>query len=157
MRRAARLRAEALRRASVCGVGKIILAPFLALTLLLFSPGCTRSSADRQAIEKVVLTRQQALTAKDIKLYLTVISPAYNDKGKDYATETRELETNFRTFERINYRSLDRKIEIDGQQAIVSGTYRITIVRKGQELSLEGSERIRLAKEADGWKIVGGL
>ena len=59
--------------------------------------------------------------------------------------------------QRRDDRSLDRKIEIDGQQAIVSGTYRITIVRKGQELSLEGSERIRLAKGADGWKIVGGL
>ena len=147
----------AVRRAP-CGMGKAALTAAFALTLLLpFSHGCTRSSDDRQAIEKVVITRQQALTAKDIRLYLSIISPAYNDKGKDYAAEARELEANFRAFERIGYCSLDRKIEIDGQRATVSGTYRITIVRKGQELSLEGSERIRLAKGADGWKIVGGL
>ena len=53
--------------------------------------------------------------------------------------------------------SLDRKIEVSGRQATICGTYRITIVRKGKELNLEGVERIRLAKEADGWKIVGGL
>jgi hypothetical protein len=145
-------------RRATCSIGKTLVAVSFAFSLILtFFPGCTRPSVDRQAIEKVVLTRQQALTGKDIKLYLSIISPAYNDKGKDYATEARELEANFRSFERISYRSLDRNIEIHGQQATVSGTYRISIVRKGQELSLEGTERIRLAKGADGWKIVGGL
>ncbi len=139
-------------------VRKGLLAASFALTLLLtFVAGCSHPSADRQAIERVVLTRQQALAAKDIKLYLSIISPTYNDKGKDYTAEARELEASLRSFERISYRSLDRKITIDGREATVSGTYRISIVRKGQELNLEGVERIRLATGADGWKIVGGL
>ena len=49
-----------MRRAP-CGMGKAALTAAFALTLLLpFSHGCTRSSDDRQAIEKVVITRQQA-------------------------------------------------------------------------------------------------
>jgi hypothetical protein len=140
------------------GARKISLAASYALLpLFCLFLGCAGPTTDRLAVEAVAAKRQQALNRKDIALYLSIISPAYNDKGKDYAAKARELEASFRTFDRIEYHSLDRKIEIGGAQATVSGTYRMTVVRRGKELSLEGVERIRLAKGADGWRIVGGL
>ena len=129
--------------------------PLFFLLLLIF--GCSAGSADREAVEAVAIKRQQALTTKDITLYLSILSPAYNDKGKNYAAEKKELEENFRSFDRIDYRSLDRHIEVSGDRATISGTYRLTIRNRGNEINLEGVEHLRLAREADGWKIVGGL
>ncbi|HEY6007645.1 MAG TPA: nuclear transport factor 2 family protein [Geobacteraceae bacterium] len=144
-------------RRTTCDAWKSSFTALFTFFLVLLSFGCTAAPADRKAVETVAVKRQQALSNKDLPLYLSLISPAYNDKGKDYAAKTRELAASFRSFERLDYRSLDRKIEVSGRLATISGTYRITIVRKGKELNLEGVERIRLAKEADGWKIVGGL
>ena len=75
----------------------------------------------------------------------------------DFAAEKRRIETNLVEFERIRFRSFPGRVDISGRRAIIHGTYTMTVVVRGKELTLEGEEHIRLAKEADGWKIVGGL
>ncbi len=133
------------------------LSLLLVLLSLILTLGCSATAVDRQAVEAVAIKRQQALVNRDITLYLSIISLAYNDKGKDFATEKKELEANFRAYDRIGYRSIERRIEVSGTTATVSGKYRLTITSRGNEISLEGEERLRLAKEVDGWKIIGGL
>lgn len=125
--------------------------------MLFLCGGCGPSTADLKAVEAVAAGRQQALNRKDIALYLSLISPAYNDKNKDFSAEKRELEASFTAFDRIAYRPAGRSIDISGAQATISGTYRLTVTIKGKELELEGEEHIRLAKGTDGWKIIGGL
>ncbi|WP_243370090.1 nuclear transport factor 2 family protein [Geotalea sp. SG265] len=130
----------------------------LALPAVLLVSGCVRGDDERQAIQAVMMQRQQALRSKDIDSYLSLISPHYLDKGQDLAAKKQELAANFASFDRIEYRSDGYDIVIDGSGAIVSGSYRLKIARKSQVLELEGKESIRLRKEPGrGWLIVGGL
>ncbi|GAB7025960.1 YybH family protein [Geotalea toluenoxydans] len=129
---------------------------FIFGVVLLFS-GCTGGDDDRQAIQTVMSQRQQAFRNKDINVYLSLISPHYQDQGQDLAAKKRELALNFASFEQVDYRSDGYKIEVNGKFATVSGTYRLKIVRKGQVLELAGKESLHLRKEGKGWLIVGGL
>lgn len=124
---------------------------------MLMTFGCTGRDVDRQAIHTVMIQRQQAFRSKDVNMYLSLVSPRYQDKGQDLAAKKRELASNFASFQQIDYHSDGYKIEIDGKMATVSGNYRLKIVRKGQELALEGKDSLRLRKEGNSWLIVGGL
>jgi hypothetical protein len=131
----------------------------LVVTLLVFLsllPGCS-NRLDRDAVMAVAIKRQQALTTKDINLYLTLLSPHYQDKGLDYAAKSRELKETLSSFDRIDYRSHDRRVEVKGDRATVTGSYGLRVMMRGKEVELEGKEELRLLKEAGEWKIVGGL
>lgn len=129
---------------------------FLLLLLLIFLSACSDTS-DRDAVLAVAVKRQQALTSRDINLYLPLISPHYQDKGRDQAAKARELTDILASFERIDYRSLDRRVEVQSDSATVTGSYELRVMQKGKEMELAGKEELRLRKEAGVWKIVGGL
>lgn len=124
--------------------------------LLLVLLGCS-DTADRKALESVAVKRQQALTTKDLGLYISLISPAYQDKGKDFTAKRQELAATLKAFDRIDYRSYDRRIEIRGETATIAGSYGLKVTTQGKSLELTGKEELHLQKGPDGWKIVGGL
>jgi ketosteroid isomerase-like protein len=130
------------------------LLPFLSLFLFLSACG---DKSDRDAVLAVAVKRQQALTSRDISLYLPLISPHYQDKGRDHAVKARELTDILASFDKIDYRSLDRRVEVQGDSATVTGSYELRVTGNGKEMDLAGKEELRLRKEAGVWKIVGGL
>lgn len=118
---------------------------------------CGPSPAEKEQIMRVLQVRAQAMNARNINQYLTVISGSYSDRGKSLAQLRNGLEAGFRIYDRVYYQADEQKIEIKGRQAEVTGIYRMKVVIRGKEMVLDGKERLVLAKEADGWKIISGL
>jgi len=127
------------------------------LLLVLALAGCSASSSERQAVEQVLNHRQQALDSKDISRYKTLLSRNYQDKGKDYAAKVAELAALFTTFERIEARFFDRRVELTRDSAVVAEQYALRVTRPGKSFTFAGKQSLTLRKEADGWKIVAGL
>lgn len=130
---------------------------FLLALLCLIAIGCTADNQDQQAIQAVMLQRQQALRSKDLDTYLRLISLNYQSKGQDFAAMKKELAANFAAFDSVDYRSDGYEITIAGDDATVAGGYGLRIVKGGQLLKVEGTEEIRLHKEQQVWRIVSGL
>ncbi|MBI1919451.1 MAG: nuclear transport factor 2 family protein [Geobacter sp.] len=129
-----------------------------AILALLIATACTATNdTEQRAIEEVLAKRANALNHRDISLYLSTISPAYHDKEKDFTALKRELESNFRSFSTINYRSWDRKVKITGNRATATGRYDLRLPVKGSPVTLSGQEDIHLIRDAAGWKISSGL
>ncbi|GFE56152.1 nuclear transport factor 2 family protein [Geobacter sp. AOG1] len=128
----------------------------LLLFSLLFLFACS-SNADRDAVLAVAVKRQQALTSRDINRYLPLLSPHYQDKGRDYAAKSRELAEILSSFDRIDYRSRGRRVEVHGDRATINGSYELRVTTRGKEMELAGKEELRFQKEGGEWKIVGGL
>ena len=119
--------------------------------------GCGSRQSEKEELLRVVHRRAQALNSRDLGMYLGVISPAYSDKGKDFDLLRDGLEAGFKVYDRVSYQSDEQKVTIDGKRAEVAGKYRMKVVIRGHEMVLDGTERLTLAKEADGWKIIAGL
>ncbi len=119
--------------------------------------GCCSGQRERAAVEAVDSARQEALNTRDINRYLQLLSRNYHDGKKDFAAEKRELEASFAAYGRISYRPMHRAITISGDTATISGEYLLKVTMHGRPLEFPGTENIRLKKEADGWRIVGGL
>lgn len=88
---------------------------------------------------------------------MSVVSTRYSDKGKDFARLKADLEKNFSEFEQIAYESEGRSVTVDGNRAGAVGSYRMRVRVRGKEMTLSGTEHIRLVKEPEGWKIVAGI
>lgn len=119
--------------------------------------GCSPNDRDRQAITAVARQREQALTNRDLSLYLAILSPDYRDKGKDYAAKRAELATLLQSGQRLSYRCDDLTITVRGDQATYRCGYSLRVTGQRGEWEMAGREEIRLRKEAAGWKIIGGL
>ena len=119
--------------------------------------GCASADHDRQAIAAVARQREQALTTRDLSLYLAILSPDYRDKGKDYAVKRAELATLLQNGQRLSYRCDDLTITVRGDQATYRCSYTLRVTGQRGEWEMAGREEIRLRKEANGWKIIGGL
>lgn len=129
----------------------------ILLTALLLAPGCSTPDRERQEIRKTLVTRAEALNSRNMPQYLSVVSPHYSDKGKDFAQLRESLEKNFRDFEQISYEPGSPSITVDGATAGTTGSYRMKVRVRGKELELNGTEHLRLAKEPEGWKIIAGI
>lgn len=125
--------------------------------VLLPVSGCSRSGQDRQDILKILTTRSNALNSRDISKYISVVSPHYSDKGKGCAQLKESLEKNFRDFERLSYEPGVQSITVKGVSAESVGSYRMKIRVRGKEMTLNGTEHLRLVKEPEGWKIIAGI
>ena len=126
----------------------------LPLIALIYLTAC---SPQQRAVEEVMRLREKALATADAPLYASLLSPAYRDRGKDFAAERGELERMIRGFGPVSYRSLGRTVEVNGADATVTGRYALKVTFRGRPLELAGEETLRLRREAGGWKIVGGL
>lgn len=118
---------------------------------------CSNSSADREAVSLVANGRYQALATRNTGLYLTLLSRDYRDNGKDYSEKARELADTLVNSEGLAYQGTIDGIDVTGDHAVVRGSYTMRVRIKGQTLSLQGRETIRLRREAGNWRITGGL
>jgi hypothetical protein len=101
--------------------------------------------------------RQEALQKKDLSLYLSCISSAYQDKDENFNRLQKRIEGYFKTFDRISYSSWDRSIQIDGETAIVLQPFYLEVEKEGKKNRNYGKEVLFLKKEGKEWKIVKGL
>ncbi|TWJ33009.1 nuclear transport factor 2 family protein [Geobacter argillaceus] len=128
----------------------------IAVALFILA-ACNDGSADRKAVSLVATGRYQALTTRNVGLYLTLISRTYHDKEKDYNGKARELADTLVNSDGFAYRGTIEEIDVTGDHAVVRGAYTMRVRIKGQTLALQGKETIRLQREAGGWRITGGL
>ncbi|MBT1072638.1 DUF4440 domain-containing protein [Geobacter chapellei] len=105
---------------------------------------------------QVLQVRSQALNGRDLPLYLSVVSPAYRDKGKDIAALTAGVAAGFKS-RTVAYQAGHRTVSVSGNRAEVKGTYRMKVTVGGREMVLDGEETIILSREAGVWKIIAGL
>lgn len=132
-------------------VAVILFCLFLGLT------GCGPSQVEKDQVLQVLQLRAQALNFRNLKLYLKVVSPDYNDRGKHFQELRDSLNAGFKIYDSVSYRSEAQQVKIDGKQAEVTGKYRLKVVIRGKEMVLDGKEHLKLVKGADGWKITAGL
>jgi hypothetical protein len=133
------------------------LSAFMLCAAVALLTACGPSQAEKEQILRVMQVRAQAMNARNINLYMTVISPAYSDRGKDRTRLQEGLEAGFKVYDSLNYQADAQKITIKGRQAEMTGTYRMKVVIRGREMVLDGKEHLLLSKEADGWKVIAGL
>jgi len=91
---------------------------FLSFLLpVLFLLTCQISEEEK--IYQTLSRRQEALQKRDLSLYLSCISNAYQDKEEDVVRLQKRIEGYFKTFDRITYSSWDRSVQIDGETSTV--------------------------------------
>jgi hypothetical protein len=125
------------------------------LLSLLFLLACQVSQEEK--IYQILNRRQEALQKKDLSLYLSCISKAYQDKEEDFDGLRKRIEGYFKTFDRISYSSWDRTIQIDGEAAIVVQQFSLVVEKGEKKNRYSGKEGLFLKKEGRDWKIMKGL
>ena len=127
----------------------------LLCAILLLFPACQSSEEDR--IYRTLNQREEALRAKDLSLYLSCISKAYQDKQENYERLKNRIEHYFRTFDRIDYSGWERSIHFEGKSAIAVQQFRLEVEKDGKKSQYSGKELLQLVKEGKEWKIIEGL
>jgi hypothetical protein len=122
---------------------------------LLFLLACQVSEEEK--IYQILNRRQEALQKRDLSLYLSCISKAYQDKEEDFSGLRKRIEGYFKTFDRITYSSWDRSIQIDGEAATVIQQFYLTVEKGEKKNGYSGKEGLFLKKEGRDWKIMKGL
>ena len=129
----------------------------ILLVALLPVSGCSRPERERSDIIQTLTTRANAINSRNVPRYLSVVSIRYSDKDKTFAQLRESLEKNFRDFEQISYEPGTPTITVDGTAADTACSYRMKIKVRGKEMTLNGTEHLRLSKEPEGWKIIAGI
>jgi hypothetical protein len=122
---------------------------------ILFLLACQVSEEEK--IYQMLNRRQEALQKRDLSLYLSCISNAYQDKEEDFNRLQKRIEGYFKTFDRISYSSWDRSIQIDGETAIVLQPFYLEVEKGEKKNRNSGKEVLFLKKEGKEWKIIKGL
>jgi hypothetical protein len=125
------------------------------LLLIFFLLACQVSEEEK--IYQVLNRRQEALQKRDLSLYLSCISKAYQDKEEDFNRLQKRIEGYFRTFDRISYSCWDRSLQVDGETAIVIQPFYLEVEKGEKKNHYSGKEVLFLKKEAKDWKIIKGL
>jgi hypothetical protein len=129
---------------------------FLSFLLpILFLLACQVSEEEK--IYQILNRRQEALQRRDLSLYLSCISKAYQDKEEDFNRLQKRIEGYFKTFDRISYSSWDRSVQIDGETATVIQQFYLEVEKGEKKNRYSGKEALFLKKEGKGWKITKGL
>ena len=137
---------------------KPITALLLTVTVLVSIDACGRS--DAKSIESVLERREDAIEARDLDLYLTCVSPAYNHAGQDIESLQKRIRTTFQIFNSIEIEATDLNITIEGDEARVSQMIHLIASAgsaESQRRERRYEESLSLRKEAGEWKITGGL
>ncbi|MGA2317934.1 MAG: nuclear transport factor 2 family protein [Thermodesulfobacteriota bacterium] len=122
---------------------------------ILFLLACQVSEEEK--IYQILNRRQEALQKRDLSLYLSCISKAYQDKEEDFNRLQKRIEGYFKTFDRISYSSWDRSVQIDGETATVIQQFYLEVEKGEKKNRYSGKEALFLKKEGKGWKITKGL
>ncbi len=129
------------------------LLPFVLPVLFLLA--CQIS--EQEKIDQTLNRRQEALQKRDLSLYLTCISKAYQDKEEDLYRLQNRIEGYFKTFDRITYSSWDRSVQIDGETSTVIQRFSLEVEKGEKKNHYGGKEVLFLKREGREWKIIKGL
>jgi hypothetical protein len=127
----------------------------LFLLPVLFLLTCQVSEEEK--IFQTLSRRQEALQKRDLSLYLSCISKAYQDKGEDVSRLQKRIEGYFETFDRITYSSWDQSVQIDGETSTVIQRFSLEVEKGEKKNRYAGEEVLFLKKEGREWKIIKGL
>lgn len=130
---------------------RILLSAFLLLTLTF----CSSSPQDE--IGEVLKRRERALEQGDLALYLSCVSKDYQDKGKDFSVVGKKVARSIDSLKGIKLSFSDRSIYINGDIATVYQKVELSVDTSGKKKHFSDRERLTLAKEEGGWKIIKGL
>jgi ketosteroid isomerase-like protein len=125
------------------------------LFVLFFLLAC--GTSDEEKIRQVLNRRGEALSTKDLSLYISCVSNSYQDKGEDLDRLRDRIGGYFQTFDRIAYGCSDRSVQIEGEGATAIQQFHMEVEQGGRKRSHSGKEILFLKKEAGEWKIVKGL
>ncbi|MCJ7782871.1 MAG: nuclear transport factor 2 family protein [Desulfobacterales bacterium] len=129
---------------------------FLSFLLpVLFLLTCQISEEEK--IYQTLSRRQEALQKRDLSLYLSCISNAYQDKEEDVVRLQKRIEGYFKTFDRITYSSWDRSVQIDGETSTVIQHFYLEVEKGEKKNHYSGKEVLFFKKEGKEWKIMKGL
>lgn len=125
------------------------------LLAIFFFLACTISEENQ--IRKTLNLREEALRKKDLSLYLSCISKAYQDKGEDFGRLQNRIEGYFKTFDRIEYTYWDRSVHIEGDTAVVIQQFHLEVEKGVKKNRYSGKEALFFKREGRDWKIIRGL
>jgi ketosteroid isomerase-like protein len=128
---------------------------FFILLLLFLLWACQTS--DEEQIRQVLNQRGEAFKKKDLSLYFSCFSKDYQDKEGSLAQLQKRMESYFKTFDRIDYNTWDRSVQMDGETATVTQQFYIEVEVGGNKNSFSNKEAFLLRKEGRTWKILKGL
>jgi ketosteroid isomerase-like protein len=129
-----------------------LISLFLTIFFLL---SCTISEENQ--IRKTLNRREEALRKRDLSLYLSCISKAYQDKDEDFGRLQKRIDGYFKTFDRIEYTYWDRSVHIEGETAVVIQQLNLEAEKGGKKNRYLGKEALFFKKEGRDWKIIRGL
>jgi len=113
--------------------------------------------SEEEKIYQMLNRRQEALQKRDLPLYLSCISRAYQDKEEDFNGLQKRIDGYFKTFDRIAYSSWDRSVEIDGKKATATQQFYLEAEKGGKKNRYSGKDVLFLTEEGKEWKIIKGL
>lgn len=113
--------------------------------------------SEEEKIFQTLSRRQEALQKRDLSLYLSCISKAYQDKEEDVSRLQKRIEGYFKTFDRITYSSWDRSVQTDGETSTVIQQFSLEVEKGEKKNRYAGEEVLFLKKEGRQWKIIKGL
>jgi ketosteroid isomerase-like protein len=125
------------------------------LLFILFLLAC--QVTEEEKIYQILNRRQEALEKRDLALYLSCISKAYQDKEEDFNRLKKRMEGYFKTFDWIVYSSWDRSIHIDGETATVIQQFHLEVGKGEKKNRYSGKEALFFKKEGKEWRVVKGL
>ncbi len=125
------------------------------LFLVLFLWACQGSEEER--IRQTLNERGEAFKKKDLPLYLSCISEDYQDKEGGFPQLRERIAGYFSAFDRIDYESWDRTIEVEAEKATATQQFRLEVEQGGRKNRYSGKEAFLLRKEGKRWKIFRGL
>jgi len=128
--------------------------PFFLLAILFL---LTCQVSEEEKIYQVLNRRQEALQKRDLSLYLSCISKAYQDKEEDFNRLQKRIEGYFKTFDRISYSCWDQSIQVDGETAVVIQPFYLQVGKGENKNHYSGKEVLFLKREGRDWKIIKGL
>ncbi len=131
--------------------------PFLFFLFLIFLLLLACQDSAEEKIYQTLDRRQEALQKKDLSLYLSCISKAYQDKEEDFGRLQTRIEGYFKTFDRISYSSWDRSVQINGETATAIQQFQLEAEKGDKKSRYSGKEALFLKKEGKDWKIIKGL
>jgi len=120
---------------------------------------------EEDRIVRVLAERGNALESGDLERYMAVVSPDYSQQGQGPEAVRRKVAGIFESFQDVHYRVYDRKLRLNGKEAVVLQGFRLEAVPRSAErgsgqgglLTFEDRERLELLREDGGWKIIRGL
>jgi ketosteroid isomerase-like protein len=114
-------------------------------------------ASDEEQIRQTLNQRGEAFKKRDLSLYLSCISKDYQDKDGDLSQLRKRMEAYFNAFDRIEYDTWDRSIQMEGETATVTQQFQLEVVKGEKKNRYSGKEALFLRKEDNHWKIFRGL